>query len=97
MCLAAHVSERRLRSAFYNTFDMPPSEFFRARMLSRARARLHAGEQGVTRVALDLGFNHLGRFARQYADLYDERPSDTLAIAQTHFDPQAHRLNVAPA
>jgi AraC-like DNA-binding protein len=92
MCLAAHVSERRLRSAFYDTFDMPPSEFFRARMLSRARARLHTGQQGVTRVALDLGFNHLGRFARQYAELYGERPSDTLAAAQTGPDPKSASL-----
>jgi AraC family ethanolamine operon transcriptional activator len=94
MCLAAHMSERRLRSAFYDAFDVPPSEFFRARMLGRARSGLHAGEQGVTRVALDLGFNHVGRFARQYADLYGELPSDTLAAAQTGPDPQAHRSNV---
>jgi AraC-like DNA-binding protein len=94
MCLAAHVSERRLRSAFYDTFDMSPSKFFRARRLGRARARLHAGGQSVTRVALDLGFNHVGRFAQQYADLYDERPSDTLTIAQDDLDPQAHRSNV---
>jgi AraC family ethanolamine operon transcriptional activator len=83
MCVAAYVSERRLRNAFHDAFDMPPSRYFRARMLSRAREGLQTGRQDVSRVALEVGFHHLGRFAQQYADLYGERPRDTLAAAQT--------------
>lgn len=91
LCLAAHVSERRLRSAFHDTFGRPPSEFFRIRLLSRARARLQAGGQSVTQVALDLGFNHLGRFAQQYARQFGEHPRHTLAEAAAGPDRNAHR------
>jgi methylphosphotriester-DNA--protein-cysteine methyltransferase len=94
MCVAAYVSERRLRNAFHDAFDMPPSRYFRARMLSAAREGLQTGRQDVSRVALETGFRHLGRFAQQYADLYDERPRDTLAAAQTPRRPQAHDTNV---
>lgn len=82
LCIAAHVSERRLRDAFYDTFDMAPYTYIRTRLLSRARDRLLVGEQSVTDVALDLGFDHLGRFAGQYAAIYDEHPSDTLRLGR---------------
>lgn len=81
LCLAAHVSERRLRKAFVDEFDQPPSHFFRAWALTAAHRRLFASERGsdnVTRVASDLGFSHLGRFAGQYRAMYGETPSRTL-------------------
>lgn len=71
-----------MRAAFHDTFDMVPNTYFRARRLSRARDRLLVGEQSVTEIALDLGFEHLGRFAGQYAAACDEHPSDTLALAR---------------
>lgn len=81
LCLVAHVSERRLRKAFVDEFDQPPSHFFRAWALTAAHRRLSASEPGsdnVTRVASDLGFSHLGRFAGQYRAMYGETPSSTL-------------------
>jgi AraC family ethanolamine operon transcriptional activator len=91
LCIAAHVSERRLRTAFYDTFDMAPSAYLRTRFLSHARDRLLVGEQSVTEIALDLGFKHLGRFAEQYAAAYGDQPSDTLAAARSGVAPRAHR------
>ena len=89
LCTVAHVSQRRLREAFYDTFDMSPMSFLRTRQLSYARERLLTGEQRVTEVALDLGFDHLGRFAAQYADIYGEHPSTTLATARAGARPDA--------
>ena len=90
LCLASHVSERRLRDAFTSLFDLPPSRFFRAWALERARRRLSsAGPLGVesargisvSATAHDLGFVHLGRFASYYQQVHGERPSETLRSA----------------
>ena len=84
LCLAAHVSERRLRQAFTDEFDLPPSQYFRAWALNEAHDRLaHSpGDQTtVTNVACGLGFDHLGRFAGHYKQIYGETPSTTLRIS----------------
>ena len=89
MCLAAHVSERRLREAFVQEFSQPPSRFFRDWALHHARLRLLAGEPPhvtVTGTAQDLGFFHLGRFAGHYRAVFGEKPSVTL---QTNARPLA--------
>jgi AraC-like DNA-binding protein len=78
---AANVSERRLRVAFTDEFDRPPSQFFRAWALKRANRRLRQAESTeltVTEVAMQLGFEHLGRFAAHYRRMYGESPSSTL-------------------
>ena len=81
MCIAAHVSERRLREAFVREFSQPPSRYFRDWALQHARLRLLAGEPPhvtVTGTAQDLGLFHLGRFAGHYRALFGEKPSVTL-------------------
>ena len=84
LCAAAHVSERRLRSAFTEEFDLPPTAFFRTWALDRVHHRLRAAEptqESVTAIAADLGFEHYGRFAGYYRDVYGEKPSETLRCA----------------
>jgi AraC-like DNA-binding protein len=81
LCRAVHVSERRLRSAFTEEFDRPPSQYMRAWALGRAHRRLRGADPDavtVTEVAAGLGFNHLGRFSGQYRRLFGESPSSTL-------------------
>jgi len=80
LCLVAHVSERRLRTAFHEAAGMPPSRFFRMWGLNAAhRILLGADKRSptVTQVAADLGFWHFGRFAGRYKDLFGESPSET--------------------
>jgi transcriptional regulator GlxA family with amidase domain len=36
-------------------------------------------DTSVARIALDLGFDHLGRFAQHYRQVIGESPSQTLA------------------
>jgi AraC family ethanolamine operon transcriptional activator len=82
LCMVSHVSERRLRQAFIDTFDLPPSRYFRRRALDRARRRLIEGGRyggSVTEVALDHGFTNMSRFARQYRATFGELPSETLS------------------
>ena len=84
LCLAAHVSERRLRKAFVDEYDLPPSRFFRHWALTLAHQRLTSADDDrhtVTDIALDLGFGHLGRFSGHYRKLYGESPSTTLRSA----------------
>lgn len=80
LCVVAHVSERTLRRAFIDEFDLPPSQFLLAWALGQANRRLRNADENetVTDVALGLGFSHLGRFAGSYKHLFGERPSMTL-------------------
>ena len=81
LCLASHLSERRLRKAYNDEFDVSPTGFFRAWALDAARRRLRCfepHESTVAVVATDLGFSHLGRFAGYYRHTFGESPSETL-------------------
>lgn len=85
LCLVAHVSERRLRKAFTDEYDVPPARFFRAWALEEAHRRLvhnDAHAETVTEVAVGLGFDHLGRFSGQYKEIYGVSPSNTLRACQ---------------
>jgi AraC family ethanolamine operon transcriptional activator len=78
---ASHVSERRLNSAFVETHDVPPHQFFMTWALDLARRRLTRADPEritVSWIAMGSGFNHLGRFARYYRKTYGESPSETL-------------------
>jgi AraC-like DNA-binding protein len=84
LCLVAHVSERTLREAFVREYDLPPSQYFRLWALEEAHRQLIRNQQNpgtVTEIATGLGFDHLGRFAGRYKQLYGETPSETLHAA----------------
>jgi AraC-like DNA-binding protein len=81
VCNATGVSERRLRSAFIDCYDMPPSQYLRSRALSSVHqilGRSSLGWDSVTSIAHDHGFRHLGDFARYYRQAYGDTPSETL-------------------
>ena len=82
---AAGVSERRVRHAFSESFQVPPTVYLRIAALFQVRdvliERPHARD-AVTCAATDFGFWHLSRFAGQYRDLFGEMPSETVARAR---------------
>jgi AraC-like DNA-binding protein len=83
LCAVTFVSERRLRRAFVQTCGAAPKSVLRSWALSAAHARLLTSSLGtttVTEVAMDLGFNHQGRFAALYQATYGEKPSETLRL-----------------
>lgn len=79
----AGVSVRSLQAAFRLARDCTPMQALHDRRLRAARDALRSPEPGatVTRVAMDCGFFHLGRFAQAYRQAFGESPSATLAQA----------------
>ncbi len=80
LCEMAGVGERSLQKAFEARRGVSPMRFVVERRLEAARRRLEqeAAPVSVTQVAMELGFDHLGRFASDYRTLFGESPSVTL-------------------
>lgn len=81
LCRAANASESSVRQAFVEVFDMPPTQYFKHRLLNRLRVELlraDSGDDTVTRIASSLGVTHLGRTSGRYRDVFGEVPSQTL-------------------
>jgi AraC family ethanolamine operon transcriptional activator len=80
---AVGVSERTLRRAVPAWYGVSTKKIVRARRLHGVRRELRAARPGtrvtVTSVAMQWGFEHLGRFAGDYRALFGETPSQTLA------------------
>jgi len=82
LCEASGVSERRVRSAFYECYQMSPTAYLRVAALNAVRRELIEGPRlrdAVSRAATDWGFWHLSRFAAQYRALFGESPRHTLS------------------
>jgi AraC family ethanolamine operon transcriptional activator len=82
LCEASGVSERRVRSAFYECYQMSPIAYLRVTALNAVRRELVQGPHlrgAVSRAASDWGFWHLSRFAAQYRALFGESPRHTLS------------------
>jgi AraC family ethanolamine operon transcriptional activator len=76
------VSERRVRSAFYECYQMSPTAYLRATALNTVRRELVEGSRlrnAVSHAATDWGFGHLSRFAAQYRAPFGESPRHTLS------------------
>jgi AraC family ethanolamine operon transcriptional activator len=81
MCRELGVSERTLRYAFHNLTGLPPAVFMKRQRLNRVHRSLRKADPAealVKQVAYTHGFSHLGHFSREYRQLFDESPSETL-------------------
>ena len=80
----ASVSVRTVFDHFRRTRGYTPIRFLRQVRLQTARAMLQEPEAhtSVTDVALHCGFTNLGHFARDYRQMFGEKPSQTLAKAK---------------
>lgn len=78
---ASGCSARSLFDAFKEIRGCPPAAFIKKRRLQKAKELLSVAEPStrVGEVALACGFTNMGRFADEYARLFGERPSETLA------------------
>lgn len=85
LCHVAGVGARCLQRTFERRRGMSPMRFVVERKLAAAHHRLMAAppDATVTRVALELGFNHLGRFAHAYKQFIGESPHETLAAVRS--------------
>ncbi|MEZ5304741.1 MAG: helix-turn-helix domain-containing protein [Verrucomicrobiales bacterium] len=85
LCLALRVSRRELEYAFRQTFDQSPREFLqvlRLNAIHRALRRTPPDRGLVTRIALEFGVTHLGRFAGKYRALFGESPGESASRAR---------------
>lgn len=83
---AAGVSVRTLYYAFRKFRGWTPMEFLKRHRLQIARRLLISSDHTattVTRIACSCGFNHMGKFSRDYARQFGERPSETLRTSPT--------------
>ncbi len=78
---AAGVHVTTLLKGFKQHYEISPIAYLKQKRLEAARRTLLAAEPlttSVTEVATQWGFFHLGRFARDYHQLFGELPSETL-------------------
>jgi transcriptional regulator GlxA family with amidase domain len=87
---AVHCSERTLFARFRNRHGTGPLRYFRIQRLQAAH-RAIVGDDGRTigEIAFALGFNHLGRFCRDYVDLFGVTPSGTRRALGQRASPSA--------
>ena len=81
LCDVSGLQPRALTRAFSKYRGCSPMKFVRDRRLDAVQRALigsNSDETTVTRVALDKGFAHLGRFAVDYQAAFGEHPSKTL-------------------
>jgi AraC-like DNA-binding protein len=79
----AGVGARAIHAGFRAHRGYTPMAFLRARRLEHARARLLCSpEATVATVALECGFEHLGRFSGAYRARFGESPAATLRGAR---------------
>lgn len=80
---AAGIGARALFAAFRAHRGYSPREFLSRRRIELARDRLSSGvARSVAEVALECGFEHLGRFSVVYRARFGESPRETLARAR---------------
>lgn len=76
------ISRRTLQNACHSTLGLRPIQYLRTLRLNEARRMLrHANS--VTEAATQLGFWHLGYFARDYQVMFGELPSKTHEVYRT--------------
>ena len=79
LVVVSGVPGRTLHQHFRDFKGVSPMAYLRNVRLDRAReALLQAdGEARITDIAMESGFNHLGRFSIQYRERFGESPSET--------------------
>jgi AraC-like DNA-binding protein len=83
----AHMSLRSLYLVFEKNANTTPKDFIRQKKLEQVYATLTNPASNlinVTAVALEYGFNHLGRFSEFYKNTFGVLPSESLKTRQAH-------------
>jgi len=79
----SRVPGRTLNEHFRAFTGLSPLAYLKRHRLQRARGWLATGcASTVTEAAIRGGFQHLGRFSRDYKEAFGERPSETLVQAR---------------
>jgi AraC-like DNA-binding protein len=82
LCRVTGVGVRTLQRCFREYFNITITEYLNTVRLDavyRQLAAAHPSEDSVTRIALQHGYTHLGRFSVKFREHFGESPSDTMA------------------
>lgn len=73
-----------IKRAFRRCRGYTPMQFLQSERIRLVRQRLLFGSptESVSRIAMECGFFHLGRFAAEYRRHFNENPSETMKRAQ---------------
>ena len=85
ICSEAGLSARGTENLFRDFLGLTPIAFLRHQRLHGVRRALLFSERvpgAVKKAAIEMGFWHLGYFARDYRRLFGETPSQTLAMGR---------------
>ena len=82
MAAALGTTTRAVEVAVKHELGIAPSRYLLLKRLHAVRRLLARGATRVTVAAFDCNFEHLGRFAHQYRQLFGELPSQTLRAAR---------------
>lgn len=79
ICRQMHLSRRTLHRAFHEALGKGPIAFLRHRRLCAVHSALRAPKdiRTISEIAMQFGFQNLGRFAGYYHRLFGEYPSET--------------------
>ena len=79
ICGQLHVSRRTLHRAFHESLGIGPIAFLRHRRLCAVHTALRAPTEigTISDIAMQYGFQNLGRFSGYYHELFGEYPSET--------------------
>jgi AraC-like DNA-binding protein len=81
VCAHSATSLSKLERTFRRELDMSPNQYILTRRLIAVNSALkisNTGETIIASLAMDFGFNHLGRFSGAYRRRFGELPSVTL-------------------
>ena len=84
LCRETGVGCRTVQRSFREYFDITVSSYLRTVRLDSARRQLAAAKQeetSVTRIAMDSGYKHLGRFSVDFHRRFGQSPKQTLATS----------------
>lgn len=78
------VSRNKLYADFKRYIGVPPTAYLKRIRMEGVRTDIirALGEESISTLALNWGFNHLGRFSTEYKKFFGETPSETLAKAR---------------
>ena len=101
LCVALGLNSRAVENLFKDLLGLSPMTYLRHHRLHGARRSLLqavAVSGSVKRAALDWGFLHQGRFARDYLALFGESPVETLrtGAVQRSVNSQVPALSARP-
>ena len=85
ICSHLHAPRRTLHRAFHEALGTGPIAFLRHRRLCATSTALRAPEdiRTIAEIAMQFGFQDLGRFAGYYHQLFGEYPSEAAAAPAT--------------